>query len=401
MPALQFDAQSLYQGNVRKYEDKLTTPMMKFNDRGLLFVTWYQVRDDSVYDNGFRESDELLGRNSGIRYNKIEHLAVSLLNETDVNVSEEVSGIIDITHEGSVLIFPNTIVPNANKDYFIIEHLQMCGVFRVTGIDYDHMRVDGYRKCDYILEGTDTDILQQLENQTVETYVMKYEDFGTDISPIIRKDHYDYGKKLEFVYNDLVQLYTSMFYNERHECLALYDINLNKSIFDECLQWFVSKQSLLSIPGTNHITIFDRKLEEPTFDFLYSRSMWRWLERGAPQNMLEKFRFTISSSERYINSSFSDWGHQSFVVLWPIFGNTVAANGTYLDDRMFRVLSGVNQPLTSYEKVIQLYVLGHLKSPEQIPLDIYNEMLDGCNEFHLFVYTPIIMFIIRTALKFR
>lgn len=402
MPALQFDSQSMYQGNIKKYEEKLTTPMMKFLDRGMLFVTWYQVNDEkSVYDSGFGQSDELLGRNSGIRYNKIEHLGVSLLNETDVNVGEEVQGILDITQEGSLLIYPNTIVPNPDKDYFIIEHLQMKAVFRCTSVDYDHMRVDGYRKCEYILEGTDEEILHQLEQQTVETYVMKYEDFGTSVSPIIRKDHYEYIKKLQFVYQDLVDMYMGIFYNERHECLCWYNEKINKTVYDECLQHFVSSHSLLSIPESNHLVIFEKKLEDSKFDFIYSRSMWRWIERDCPRHLLEKFPFQLSSAERYIDSSFSDWGHISFRILWPTMGNNILGDGCYIDNRLFNILDGNLKPESSYEKVLQLFVSGNLKSPEQIPLDLYQELLDGCNEFSLFVYTPIIMYIMRIAMKFR
>lgn len=403
MPNLQFDSNSLYQGNIRKYEEKLTNPMMKFNDRGMMFVTWYQVRDDdSVYDSGFGQTDELLGRNSGIRYNKIEHLGISLMNETDVNVQEEIAGVMDITQEGSLLIYPNTIVPNPDKDYFVIEHLRMRAVFRCTGVDYDHMRVDGYYKCDYILEGTDGEILSQLENQTLETFVMKYDDFGTSSSPIIRKDHYEYMNKMNFVYNDMVQMYMSIFYNERHECLVWYDIDRNKSIYDECIQHFISTHSLLSIPESNHLVIFEQKLNDPKFNYIYNKSIWRWIERHCPQELMQKFRYTISSAERYIDSSFHDWGHQSFCVLWPVENNNVIyADGTMLTDRMFRILNGDIPPQTSYEKVLFLFVTGQLTSIEQIPLNIYQELLDGCNEYGLFVYTPIIMYIIQTALKFR
>ena len=402
MPDLQFDPQSIYPGNIKKYDGRLTPPMMKFNDRGMIFVTWYQVRDDdSVYDVGFGQSDELLGHNSGIRYNKIEHLGVSLMNETDVNVNEEVPGVLDISQEGSILIFPNTITPNPDKDYFMIEHMEMRAVFRITGVDYDHMRVDGYRKCDYILEGTDAEIVAQLEKQTVETFEMNYPDFGTDLSPIVRKDHLDHIRKLEYMVNDMIHLYLSIFYNERHECLLWYDMNTNKSVYDECLQHFVSTNSLLSIPNSNHITYFEHKLEEPTFSFLYNRSMWRWIERDSPKSFLERFRYTISSAERYIDSSFHSWGHLSFSVLWPCSNNTVAANGSYLDERMIRVLSGIEKPRSSYEQVMYLYVSGKLTSPEQIPLTLYQELVDGINEFHLFAYTPIIIYIIRKAVKFR
>lgn len=402
MPELQFDPQSLYQGNIKKYEEKLTNPMMKFNDRGIMFVTWYQVNDDhSIYDVGFGQSDELLGKNSGIRYNKIEHLAVSMMNETDVNVTEEVQGVLDISQEGSVLIYPNTIIPNPDKDYFIIEHLRMKAVFRITGVDYDHMRVDGYRKCDYILEATDDEILKQLENQTIETYVMQYQDFGTSQSPIIRKDHAEYISKMNYVYNDMVHMYMSIFYNERHECLAWYDIERNKSIYDECLQNFVSTHSLLSIPESNHITIFEKKLNDPRFNYIYNKSMWRWIERDCPQQMVDKFKYNITSSERYIDSSFHDWGHQSFMVLWPIEGNRIDGDGSYIDDRMFKIITGEMKPKSSYELVFQLFVTGQLKSLEQIPLNIYQELMDGCNEFSLFVYTPIIMYIIRMALQMR
>lgn len=405
MPVLSFDPQSLYQGNIKKYEKRLTNPMMKFNDRGLIFVTWYQVRDDSsVYDAGFGQSDELLGSRSGIRYNKIEHLGVSLMNETDVNVNEEVQGVLDISQEGSVLIFPNTIIPNPDKDYFIIEHLQMRGVFRVTGVDYDHMRVDGYRKCDYILEGTDTEILEQLEKQTVETFIMKYEDFGTDVSPIIRKDHAEYIKKLEFMYEDMVSMYLDTFYNDRHECLMWKNPVTKHWIYDECLQWFVSKNSLLSIPNSASFTIFDRKLEDEKFNSYYNRSMWRWVERDAPQEHLTVFPYIIRNSGGYRDSSFYEWGHLDIDILWPYNQVNSAGNvtsGCYIDPHMYQVLTGVQPPLSSYEKVFFLFVNGQLKQSEQIPLTLYQELLDGCDSQQLFVYTPIILYIMRLAMKFR
>lgn len=324
------------------------------------------------------------------------------MNETDVNVTEDVPGVFDISHDGAILIFPNTIVPNPDKDYFMIEHLKMRAIFRITGVDYDHMRVDGFRKCDYTLEATDQEYLDHLNKMTIETYVMKYEDFGTDQSPIIRKDHFEYIKKLEFVYKDIVDMYMAIFYNERHECLLWYDRDRNQSIYDECLQHFVSRHSLLSIPTSNRIVIFDQKLEDPMFNYLYTKSLWRWIERDAPQNQLEKFRYSISSAERYRDSSFYDWGHQSFSVRWPIpAGVSEGYDGTYFDDRTYNIMDGTATPKSSYEQVLQLFVTGKLKSPEQIPLDVYQELLDGCNEYHLYMYTPIILYIMKTAMKFR
>lgn len=402
MATLQFDSQSVYNGNIKKYEEKLITPMMKFTDRGMLFVTWYQVRDtDSVYDSGFGQSDELLGKDSGIRYNKIEHLGVSLMNETDVNVTEEVPGILDINQEGSILVFPNTIVPNPNTDYFIIEHLQMRGVFRITGVDYDHMRVDGYRKCDYILEGTDTEIIDQLEKQTVETYVMQYEDFGTDVSPIIRKDHAEYLKQLEFMYSDIVDLYQTTFYDERHECLMWHNDDTSHNVFDECLQHFISTHSLLSIPNSCNLMIFDQKLEDPHFNSYYNKSIWRWIERDAPLSLLQKFPYIIENSGRYHTSSFYDWGSLYTDILWPTNEGGLIGDGVYIDEHMYQILLGNKKPLSSYEKIMQLFVSGQLKNAEQIPLTTYQELLDGCNNFHLFVYTPIVLYIIRMAMKMR
>lgn len=402
MPNMVFDSQSIYQGNVQKYEEKLTNPMMKFNDKGMILVTWWQINDDkSVYDEGLGQSDELLGPNSGRRYNKVKHLGVCLMNETDVNVEEEIPGVFDITHEGSLQVFPKTIVPNPDTDFFVIEHLQMRAIFRCTGVDYDHMRVNGYYKCEYKLENTDMETLADLENQTVATFVMKHDDFGTDVSPIIREDHYEYMQKLEYVYNDMVGLYMSMFYNRRHDCLLWYNINVNKSMFDECLQHFISSHSLLSIKNSNQIVMLERKLDDPRFDMLYNRSMWRWIERDAPSNLVEKFGYNVSGVHGYIDSSFHDWGEQSFYCIWPAIGNNVSNKGTYFDNRMHSILDGGLKPQSSYEKVLRLFVSGELKSVEQIPLDLYQDLLDGGNDFHLFVYTPIIMYIIRKAMLFR
>ena len=402
MPILQMDPQSIYQGNIKKYEEKLTNPMMKFNERGMIFVTWYQICDrDSTYDSGFGQTDELLGKNSGSRYNKIEHLGVALMNETDVNVTEEVPGVLDITQEGSLLIFPNTIVPNPDRDYFVIEHLQMRGVFRCTGVDYDHMRVDGYRKCDYILEGTDTEILDQLERQVVETYVMQYSDFGTSVSPIIRKDHADYIKRLDFMYADMVELYMSTFYDERHECLLYYNPDQDMYYYDECLQHFINRHALLSIPNSDSLVVFDTKLEDPKFNQYYNWSVWRWIERDAPQKLLQKFPYTVSNSGRYKDSSFYHWGSSHTNVIWPIHDPGLSFQGTYFDGHMYNVLEGNTKPLSSYEEVLKHFVDGTLRQAEQIPLNTYQEMLDGCGTYELFAYTPMILYIIRLVEKFR
>ncbi len=212
-----FSEQTMIDGTIFKYEQRLNSHMNKFIANGAMFVTWYRLEETSTtVDRGFRDMDQLLGPSSPIRFDKILDFPIYGFGESKPENSEE-SDVEDITVSGEFTVLPSTIVPST-YNFFTIKHLKMTALYQVTEVQYDSMKQDGFYKVLYRLYGTDPDTINQLNSQVVETFHTDMNAIGGNTDAILTEDDFILRGKIKSMVNKMIDADKAMYYNERHKC---------------------------------------------------------------------------------------------------------------------------------------------------------------------------------------
>ena len=68
-----FNEETMINGNIFKFEQRLHSQVNKYIDNGSILSTYYSQRENSItVDRGLQDIDQLFGEKSPLRYNKIK-----------------------------------------------------------------------------------------------------------------------------------------------------------------------------------------------------------------------------------------------------------------------------------------------------------------------------------------
>ena len=138
-----FNEENMINGNIFKFEQRLQSHVNKYVENGAILTTYFSQREDATtVDRGTQDIDQLFGKQSPLRFNKILNFPLYGFGKANPDNSDELQ-IEDINVEGDCVILPSTIVPKP-MDFFMVNHLKMKGIFQVVSIQYDSMKVEGY-----------------------------------------------------------------------------------------------------------------------------------------------------------------------------------------------------------------------------------------------------------------
>lgn len=398
-----FDERSMIDNNIFQYEQRLKSQTNKYIENGALLTTFFTIRENATtVDRGLRTIDAIFGHKSPLKFNKILNFPVYGFGQATPNNTDEI-GIEDINIEGECQILPGTITPNPN-DFFIINHLQMRGVFQVTDVKYDSMKVEGYYKISYRLHSTSDEILQNLEKQTVETYHCDLNAIGTDINPIIKKDDFVKRGQIEQMVNQMIQSYRAMFYDERHNCFLLYHQEYGMRWFDMCGNEFMAKHSIMNQENSGNVIVLHDKIRDRQLPLFYNNSVYNWLELGCPKRFLQKFYFLLNDAEGWPDSSFAMWNDDDIQVLQPLALQQAKVNYqkySFFDSVQVAAFEDLTKvPNSEYEKLIYKYMNEpHSISIEDVSLYTADALLSSIKHSDVYLYTPIVIYIIRQILR--
>jgi hypothetical protein len=401
MSGLIFDEQSMIDNNIFKYEQRLKSHTNKYIENGALLTTFFNIRDNATtVDRGLRDIDKIFGLKSPLRFNKILNFPVYGFGQANPNNTDE-AGIEDINIEGECIIQPSTIVPSPN-DFFIINHLKMRGIFQVTDVQYDSMKQEGYYKIKYRLHSTSFEILQNLEKQTVETYHCDLNAIGSNISPIMKKDDFVKKGQIEQMVNQMISSYRSMFYNERHNCFLFYNQETGTRWFDMCGNEFMAKHSIMN-SDSNKVIILHEKIIDRQFALFYNNSIYNWIEIDCPIRFLRKFNFILTDAEGYPDSSFARWSEGDIEVIQPLALHQSKINYQklgFFDANQIKGFEGSDEPNSEYEKLIYKFINNSQSiSIDDISLYTADALLSSVKHLDIYLYTPMIIYIIRKILS--
>lgn len=402
MSQLIFSEESLINDNIFKFEQRLHTHVNKYVEGGFILSTYFsQNANATTVDRGTQDIDQLFGKQSPLRFNEIKNLPLHAFGQANPENSDE-NQIEDVNVEGDCIIIPSTIVPNV-YDFFIINHLKMQALFQVTNVNYDSMKVDGYYKIHYRLYSTDEETIQKLRNQVVGNYSTDLNAVGSNLNPVIQEDEFIYRKQIQQMVDQMILSYQSLYYNERHNCFLYHHPQMGLDWFDLCGNEFMAKHSLMNTANATRVIVLHNKIRDVQFPFFYNNSIYNWIELGAPVRLLRQFHFILNYAEGYPYSSFSQWNDGDVQIMQPLATHQVGKNVreyAYFDAaQMNTMMSDQKEPTSEYEKLIWKYIHhGNQLTVKDVSLYTADALISSVRHLDTFLYTPIVVFIIKKIL---
>lgn len=384
--------------NVFEYEKRLQSPYNRFIDRAPTYVTLYHIsNNETTVGEGWKDTDELLGGKSSLRFNKITNFPLYGISQIVPNVDDSDQGL-DIQYEGECIFLPHTIKPFQN-DFFVIEHVDKTAdtyVFRITSVEFDNIHPDNYYKSNFILENTDPYTIQQLEEQVIGKYECITENIGTEEVCIIETDRLVQIRKVEDIYDNLASTYLSIFYNEKYNCI-LGDKPCAKLLYDPYLIEFCNKWKLFNKKDRLTTYMFSQEITDNLFRLKYERSVWRYIERNEI-SLLTNFGYFITPAINLPFTTFALW-HDERVWILDIPSGKIpntddTANQIIGDDFIFEVKNNADSE-TAYATLLKRYLRREELTIYDIPDNIYNTLLDLNGNLDYFFTTPMILYIMK------
>lgn len=278
----------------------INNPYYKYNDAPPIKTTYFNInRKKTTLDEGSRLVYTDIGKDSPIRYNKIDNVIIYSQLTISTSLSREDYGLEGESIEGEAVILPNTIIPYVG-DFFMISHVKEKALFKVNSVSPDTLE-DGSNmyKIMYKLEYISDEYYEKLSHQVVENYTMLIDNVGTEFKPIIRNEVYDFILKIDKLLSTLKIYYKSLFYSSRVQTFIYRYIE--SRIYDPYMIEFLIRNKLLEGDG-EYIYITHQTNLNKTFSIDYDRTFFKCIEDKDISNIR---RYKTKATAIYIDDLMS------------------------------------------------------------------------------------------------
>lgn len=426
MAHLVYDENALSEQQMYQYDKFLHSRVNKYTGSGRTLVTYFNIDDANTTTSlGFDDAYHILGTDSPLRYQKIENMVLigfSPLNPENNQAST--TNVRNYTLSGEAFIVPGTVMPKEN-DFFIVNHLNMNHLMRVTEVTQDGLNTDGSYRISYSLYSTNPDDLEHLRRQTVGDYVMDLQTVGgEDLTPVIGKEDHILRSRLIRMVDDMVENYKANYYDDRHNCFLCH---LNGvTLFDLCGNKFMAKNGIMIRDNANgNVVLNENKIRDTRLEWLYQRSPYKWIERDAPLRYLDTFKYRLMKAYNYPDSSFANYGddvdimipgdawceHPDCQFYFPMdVYNILDAEHDYrkcneCDCRCCphrkHCIRAYHMKGYDYISLIRGFIRGEIKSIHDLSLYTGDQLFDNSMATEIYLWTPIIIYIIKQTLKIK
>lgn len=380
--------------NMFEYENRVKSPVVRFLDKTYTPVEYFHIKNnETTADPGYRDVEEILGERSPFRFQVIHDLPIYGLEAMVLNLSETDVGL-DSSYEGEGTILPGTVAPLEN-DYFIIKVLKDDYIFRITEVQYDTIMPDNFYKISFILDYIDAEKREDLERQTTKKTTFIPDNIGTSERCIIEDDYYEDLRKIDAMYNEMVENYITFFYNKKYNCL-LGDWEGGK-IFDPLQREFIHKHQLLHVKNQIDGVVLNELFTDQRRKLKYEQSIYRFMELKNLKK-LTRFPFCTFKGTNNRQTPFSRW-NDNLVKILDIEAKMEPEVHTLLSQNAFDVIK-MNLPTESkYLRFIGSYIHRDMELGD-IDLSLGDELLIlQESNVEVFFFTPIILYIIRDIVR--
>ena len=395
MSGLIYDEQSLVKNQMYKYDKYLHTRINKYTDAPRTLVTYYNINDENTTTSlGMATHYQILGIDSPLRYDKIENMVIIGFNQANPNDKQiNQTTVRNYGIEGIAYIIPGTIMPKEN-DFFIVNHLNMEHLFRVTQVNQDGLTTDGAYQINYSLFSTNPKEICNIEKQTVTRNIMDLQTVGgSDLTPVIGVEDYEHRSRL---------------------------------IKNLCGHYFMARTGIMvSDNRTKNIVLSDNKIRTPEIEYLYQKSPYKWIERDAPLSYLETFKYHLVSSFDYPESSFALYGEDVKIIYPHDPWCDMEYCHMYFPIKVYEILESDcdcrcccecdckccqkqyachkdwNLKRRDYVSLIHNFIHGNIKSIHDLSPYIGDQLFDMSMNEQIYLWTPMIIYIIKQTLKIK
>ena len=427
MSNLIYDETSLLDSQMYKYDAYLHSRINKYTGNGRTLVTYYNIYDeDTTTSLGLETHYQLLGTDSPLRFDKIMNmilLGFSPLSPQDGNAST--TQVRNYNLEGEAFVIPGTIMPKEN-DFFLVNHLHMNHLFRVTQVTQDGLNTDGSYRIAYKLFSTNPNEIAWVDKQLHAEYQMDLQTIGgEDLTPVIGKEDYELRSRLIKMIDDMVENYIARFYDTTHNCFLLH---LNgQTLFDMCGNYFMARNSIMIRDNANgNIVLNENKCRDDRLDDLYQKSPYKWIERDAPLRYLDTFKYHTMKGWSYVDSSFAMYGTDVDVMIPNNPWCQSPSCHEFFPQRVFEIFDNEQDIRTcnisecrmcdrcdecyhrhyhlkryDYVSIIHDFIHGKLKSIHNLSLYTGDQLFDNADAVEIYLWTPIIIYIMKYILKLK
>lgn len=389
--AIKINEERMIEEHALKYEERVHSPIRRFTDKTFTPTRYWHIKgNQSTVDGGWGDVHSLIGPNSPTRYTMIENLPLCGIETLQPQIDTGEIGM-DTKVEGDAITMDGTIKPYPN-DFFMITYLKEPWIFRVTSVEYDTISSDSTYKIQYVLEYIDSEKVEQLMRQTVGEYTTVLENVGTDEQCIIETGVYESLKKINAMYDQMLETYLTFYYNQRYNCL-LGDFFGGK-IYDPLQEEFITKHKLFDRKGQVGSITLVQQFEDRERAIKYHKSIYRYIETKKKE-LLSNFKYGVFTGADNPQTAFARWMDAGVKVL-EIYKDPQFMVYEILSDEMvdmIRYNAGMTSP---HADLIRHYLRSEELLPEDIDLSLADAMMDlDTANLEVFFFTPIILYIIK------
>lgn len=426
MAQLVYDENSLVDSQMYKYDKFLHSRINKYTGAGRTLVTYFNLNDRNTTDSlGMGMHYQVIGPDSPLRYDRIENMIIIGFSPlSPQNGTASTTTVRNYQLEGDGFIIPGTVMPKEN-DFFIVNHLNMDHLFRITEVIQDGLNTDGSYQVKYSLYSTNINDIDNIERQVVGRYVMDLQTIGgEDLTPVIGKEDYEYRSRLIQMVDDMIDNYIANYYEPKHNCFISH---LNgRSIFDVCGNMFMAKNGvMIRDNANNNIVLNENKIRSQMMRYWYERSPYKWIERDAPIRYLDTFKYKTMSAFTFPDSSFANYGDDYEIMIpgdawcqrpdceyyfpmevYNIFDSERDIRECDICDcRCCKCkdtcIKAYKLRRYDYISLIHDFIHGRLRSIKDLSLYTGDQLFDNPLSWEVYLWTPMVIYIIKHTLKLK
>ena len=296
----------------KRLNDILDSPMTQFLQLGQpVLVTYLNASDlTSTTTNGTGTIDALLGKNSPLRYNKIEGLPVyGMLRNFLVDLQDN-DGLYDMGMElDELTVPPNTIIPTP-YDYVIYkfgERNERVVLFQVTQIKKASLKSHSFEQFSVKLRDIDSfGDISLLEEQVVKTFTARMENIGTNEKCILESEQYKYSNRISKLIKSICESYVDMFYSSKYRALVFNgELEQGYISYDPWLTHFCITNRIFEDAGS-FVVLANLDTDEDSKS-KYNKTFYHALEMKSTSKLREML-FTPTNFSKYTTNPFAYYG---------------------------------------------------------------------------------------------
>ena len=254
------------------------------NDKKPSIVTYYNInKDKSSLDPGSKLSYNNIGKDTSIRFNKIEDFIIYGFNRIELQTENDEFGLEAEKISGDCFVLPNTIIPTEG-DYFEVNHIKDSSwLFIVTDVQKDTLENgSNVYKLTYKLEYVDH---QKILDNVVEEFKMIEKREGTNIVKIVESSKLEKAKKMDKIAVILKEYYNELYYNDKVQTFTFMDLT-EWRVYDPYMIEFLIRNKILENGNDSFIYVTHQIQPHKTFSIDYNNTFLRVFENRDKDKLL-------------------------------------------------------------------------------------------------------------------